>query len=128
MYGRWWFFRTVGDNGDAGRDEQQDNSPEATADRIVSMSTAFFDGYARQHPNKPPEDVARDFVDIIRGGFEKGYNEAASILKGLGVLEEGGTIATEIGKTFALVQQGYDDFLESKLQALQLPSSDKTQD
>ncbi len=107
---------------------QQDNSPEATADRIVSMSTAFFDGYARQHPNKPPEDVARDFVDIIRGGFEKGYNEAASILKGLGVLEESGTIATEIGKTFALVQQGYDDFLESKLQALQLPSSDKTQD
>ena len=98
---------------------QQDNSPEGTADRILSLSTAFFDSYASQHPNKDPEDVARDFVDIIRGGFEKGYNEAASILKGLGVLEEGGLVATEIGKTFELVQKGYDDFLQTKLDALQ---------
>ena len=98
---------------------QQDNSPEATAERILSLSTAFFDSYASQHPNKDPEDVARHFVDIMRGGFEKGYNEAASILKGLGVLEEGGLVATEIGKTFELVQKGYDDFLQTKLDALQ---------
>lgn len=98
---------------------QQDNSPEATAERILSLSTAFFDSYASQHPNKDREDVARHFVDIMRGGFEKGYNEAASILKGLGVLEEGGLVATEIGKTFELVQKGYDDFLQTKLDALQ---------
>ena len=98
---------------------QQDNSPEATAERILSLSTAFFDSYASQHPNKDPEDVARHFVDIMRGGFEKGYNEAASILKGLGVLEEGGLVATEIGKTFELVQKGYDEFLQTKLDALQ---------
>lgn len=98
---------------------QQDNSPEATAERILSLSTAFFDSYASQHPNKDPEDVARHFVDIMRGGFEKGYNEAASILKGLGVLEEGGLVATEISKTFELVQKGYDNFLQTKLDALQ---------
>lgn len=98
---------------------QQDNSPEGTADRILSLSTAFFDSYASQHPNKDPEDVARHFVDIMRGGFEKGYNEAASILKGLGVLEEGGLVATEISKTFELVQKGYDNFLQTKLDALQ---------
>ncbi|NLC99488.1 MAG: DUF5610 domain-containing protein [Gammaproteobacteria bacterium] len=102
---------------------QQDNSPEATAERILSLSTAFFDSYASQHPNKDPEDVARHFVDIMRGGFEKGYNEAASILKGLGVLEEGGLVATEIGKTFELVQKGYDDFLQTKLDALQNSAS-----
>ncbi|MDY0206709.1 MAG: DUF5610 domain-containing protein [Pseudomonas sp.] len=103
---------------------QQDNSPEGTADRILSLSTAFFDSYASQHPNKAPEDVARDFVDIIRGGFEKGYNEASNILKGLGVMGEGSPIATEIGKTFELVQKGYDDFLQTKLQALQENTAD----
>ncbi len=103
---------------------QQDNSPEGTADRILSLSTAFFDSYASQHPNKAPEDVARDFVDIIRGGFEKGYSEASSILKGLGVMGEGSPIATEIGKTFELVQKGYDDFLQTKLQALQENTAD----
>lgn len=98
---------------------QQDNSPEATAERILSQSTAFFDAYARQHPNKDPEDLVRDFVGIVRGGFEKGYAEAANILTGLGVMGEGSPIAAEIGKTFELVQKGYDDFLQTKLQALQ---------
>lgn len=104
---------------------QQDNSPEATADRILSQSTAFFDAYARQHPNKDPEETVRDFVSIIRGGFEKGYAEAANILTGLGVMGEGSSIAAEIGKTFELVQKGYDDFLQNRLQALQEQSPDE---
>lgn len=98
---------------------QQDNSAEATAGRILSQSTAFFDAYARQHPNQEPEDVVSNFVGLIRGGFEQGYSEATNILKGLGVLGEGNTIEAEIGKTFELVQKGYDDFLQTKLQALQ---------
>lgn len=97
---------------------QEDNSAEATAGRILSQSTAFFDAYARQHPNEEPEDVARNFVSLIRGGFEQGYGEAATILKGLGVLGEDSPIAAEIGKTYELVQKGYDEFLETKLQAL----------
>ncbi len=105
---------------------QQDNSPEATADRILSQSTAFFDAYARQHPNKDPEETLRDFVSIIRGGFEKGYAEAAEILTGLGVMGEGSPIAAEIGKTFELVQKGYDDFLQNRLQALQEQNPDET--
>lgn len=97
----------------------QDNSPEGTAGRILSMSTGFYEAYAAQRPNDDPEDVLRDFVDVIRGGFEKGYNEAAQILQGLGVMGEGSFVAEEIGKTFQLVQQGYDDFLENKLADLQ---------
>lgn len=97
----------------------QDNSPEATADRILSMSTGFYEAYAAQRPNDDPEEVLRDFVDVIRGGFEKGYNEAVNILQGLGVMGEGSFVAEEIGKTFTLVQQGYDDFLESMLARLQ---------
>lgn len=107
---------------------QQDNSPEATADRILSQSTAFFDAYARQHPNKDPEQLLHDFVGIIRGGFEKGYAEAANILSGLGVMEEGSPIAAEISKTFELVQKGYDDFLHNGLQALQEQSKTEPSD
>ena len=89
----------------------QDNSAEATAGRILSQSTAFFDAYAAQHQGEDPEDVARNFVALIRGGFEQGFGEAEDILQGLGVLEEGSPIAAGIQKTYALVQKGYDDFL-----------------
>lgn len=97
---------------------EQDNSPDATAQRILSQSTGFYEAYAAQRPNDDPEEVLRDFVDIVRGGFEQGYNEAASILQGLGVMGEGSVVAEEIGKTFTLVQQGYDDFLSAKLEEL----------
>ena len=53
----------------------QDNSPEATAERILSLSTAFYDSYARQHPGEDPEETAKNFVALIRGGFEKGLVE-----------------------------------------------------
>lgn len=102
---------------------QQDNSAEATAGRILSQSTAFFDAYARQHPNKDPEEVLQNFVGMIRGGFEKGYNEAANILTGLGVMGKEHNVASEIGKTYELVQKGYDDFLAAGLKALQEKNS-----
>ena len=98
---------------------QQDNSAEATADRILSQSTAFFDAYARQNPNKDPETMLNDFVGIVRGGFEKGYAEAAKILDGLGVMGKDSPVAADINKTYELVQKGYDDFLQTRLQALQ---------
>ncbi|MDY0249565.1 MAG: DUF5610 domain-containing protein [Pseudomonas sp.] len=104
---------------------QQDNSAEATAERILSQSTGFFDAYARQYPDAEPEEVLRNFVSTIRGGFEKGYNEAANILSGLGVMGEGSAIAADIGKTFELVQNGYDDFLQTRLQALQTDKLDE---
>jgi hypothetical protein len=91
----------------------QDNSPQATADRILSMSTGFYDAYARQHPGEDPENVANNFVSLIRGGFEKGFNEAKNILEGLSVLN--GDVASGIAQTYELVQKGYDDFLAAKL-------------
>jgi len=98
---------------------QQDNSAEATAGRILSAATGFFDAYAARYPDKDAETVLRDFVDLVRGGFEKGYGEAHEILKGLGVLGEGSDVAAGIQKTFDLVQKGFDDFLATKLAALQ---------
>lgn len=96
----------------------QDNSAEATASRILSLSTGFFDAYAARYPGKDPEAVAKEFVALIRGGFEKGYGEAKDILTGLNVLGENSTIASGIAKTYDLVQKGYDDFLAGKLSAI----------
>jgi len=96
----------------------QDNSAEATAGRIVSMSTAFFDAYAARRPDDDPETVLRDFMDVIRGGFEKGFGEARDILSGLGVFN--GAVEADVTKTRELVLQGYDRFMLERL-----PSSDQ---
>jgi hypothetical protein len=94
----------------------QDNSAEATANRILSLSTAFYDAYAAKHKGDDPEQVAKDFVELIRGGFEKGYGEAKEILQGLKVFN--GAVESGVTKTYELVQQGYDNFLADKLAAL----------
>ncbi|HRP24621.1 MAG TPA: DUF5610 domain-containing protein [Thauera sp.] len=96
----------------------QDNSAEATAERIVSMSTAFFDAYAARRPGDDPETVLRDFKDVVRGGFEKGFGEARDILDGLGVFN--GAVEADVMKTRELVLQGYDRFMLARL-----PSSDQ---
>lgn len=93
--------------------KSDDWSPEATAGRIVSMSTAFFANYAEGHAGEPDDEVARKFVELIRGGFEQGFKEAKDILEGLGVL--GGDIESGIMKTYELVHKGLDDFLAARL-------------
>jgi len=87
-----------------------DVSPEATADRIVSLSTAFFGQYKEQHPELDEQEALSKFTDIISGGIDKGFAEARDILEGLSVLE--GDVATNIDKTYDLVQQGLKAFVE----------------
>lgn len=91
----------------------QDNSAEATAGRILSLTTGFFDAYAAQRPNDDADQVAKDFVELIRGGFETGFNEATNILKGLDVFK--GDVESGVMKTSELVHKGLDDFLAGKL-------------
>ena len=91
----------------------QDNSPEATANTIVSSITGLFAAYSAKHPDTPPEQVAKDFVDAVRGGVEKGANDAKDILKGLNVLD--GNVESGIAKTYDLVQKGLDTFLSNQL-------------
>jgi len=92
-------------------DSGLDVSPKATADRIVTLSTAFYPQYKEQHPELSEEEAATKFTDIISGGIEKGFGEAREILSGLNVLE--GDIASNIDKTYDLVQEGLKTFLES---------------
>ena len=87
----------------------QDNSAEATAQRIVSLSTGFFDAFKKQNPDLDDDAALSKFMDTISGGMEKGFKEARDILDGLKVLN--GDIAGNIDKTYELVQKGYADFI-----------------
>lgn len=86
----------------------QDNSAEATANRIVSLSTGFFEAFKTQNPGADDDATLQKFMDTVKGGFEKGFKEAQNILKGLNVLQ--GDIASGIDKTYELVQKGFADF------------------
>ncbi|MEJ2795675.1 DUF5610 domain-containing protein [Iodobacter sp. LRB] len=92
----------------------QDNSPEGTAGRIVALSTGFYDAFAKQRLGQDPDKIAEEFTKVIRGGVEQGFKEARDILKSLQVLD--GSIASNVDKTYDLVQKGLDDFLAGKKQ------------
>lgn len=86
----------------------QDNTPEGTANRIVALSTAFYETFKKQHLGQDDSQVLKTFLDTLRGGVDRGFKEARDILDGLKVLE--GDIETNINKTYELVQQGFADF------------------
>lgn len=103
---------TFGDDSiQAAYEDGIDVSPEATADRIVSLSTGFLSLYQQQHPELSQEEAVTAFVDIIRGGIDTGFAEARDILTSLNVLQ--GEIASNIDKTYDLVQEKLAAFIES---------------
>lgn len=88
-----------------------DFSPEATAERIVSFSTQFLGSYREQHPEMDEQESLTSFIEIISGGIDQGFGEAKNILGDLKVLE--GDIADNIDKTYLLVQEGLQAFVDS---------------
>lgn len=103
---------TLGDNAiQSAYDSGLDVSPEATAERIVSLSTAFFSSYQQQHPELSQEDALTKFTDIISRGINTGFSEARDILSGLQVLK--GDVASNIDLTYDLVQQKLTSFIEN---------------
>jgi len=63
--------------------------------------------------------VLRDFIDVIRGGFESGFGEAREILEGLGVFK--GAVEADVMKPRELVLEGYDRFIQERLPAAAEP-------
>lgn len=93
-----------------------DVSPQVTADRIVSRSTALFSRFEDRYPDRDTKDTINHFVDTIRGGVEQGFSEAKDILKGLGVLN--GDIKTNVDLTFERVLDGLAEFQSRALSDL----------
>ena len=69
-------------------DEGLDVSPEATAQRIVDLSTGFFEAFKAQNPDEDEAVLLDRFMETIGKGIEQGFREAREILDGLQVLEE----------------------------------------
>jgi hypothetical protein len=105
---------TLGDNA-IQNSVSQDNTPAGTAASIVSESTAFYSAFQSRHADEDSGDVLNNFMSIIRGAIDKGFSGARDILKGLDVLK--GDIASNIDKTYTLVQKGLNDFEASQSQS-----------
>ena len=92
-------------------DNGLDVSPEATAERIVSLSTAFLPAYLDANSELDSETAVNQFIDVISGGIDQGFAEAREILDGLKVLNGG--IASNIDATYELVQDKLANFVEN---------------
>lgn len=94
----------------------EEQTPEATAVRILSFVMSMYEIYRGQHKKDDSPDaesaMAEKFVSIVQGGIDKGFKEARGILAGMQVLE--GSIASNIDKTYDLIQQGLTAFIETK--------------
>jgi len=85
-----------------------DISPEATAERIVNLSTLSYQAFKQNHKNESEAVVLDKYIKVISSGIDQGFGEARTILDGLNVLQ--GDIATNIDKTYELVQEKLASF------------------
>lgn len=93
---------------DAAVESGLDVSPEATADRIVSLTTGLFAAFQDSNPDLEGAGLVDHFVEVIGGGILQGFEEAREILDGMGVLE--GDIASNIDATYDLVLEKLEQF------------------
>ena len=85
-----------------------DVSPEATADRIVSLTTGLFSRFQEANPELQGSELVDHFTDVIGGGILQGFGEAREILDGMGALT--GDIAGNIDQTYDLVVEKLEQF------------------
>ena len=90
-----------------------DVSPEATAQRIIQGSAAFYEAFKAQNNDLGEEESLNEFINVISSGIDKGFAEAKDILDSLSVLE--GKIASNIDLTYGFIQQGLTTFKEQIL-------------
>jgi len=85
-----------------------DFSPQGTADRIVELSTGFYDSFKMQHSGEDEPAVLQKFLDTIGKGIDQGFSDSRNTLAGLDVLD--GDVARTIDETYSLVQLGITAF------------------
>jgi len=89
----------------------QDNSPEATAGRILSFIKSAYAMYSQNNKDDDQGASLDKFMSLIQTGVDLGFKEARNILSGLDVLN--GDIASNIDKTYELLKKGMADFVDS---------------
>lgn len=98
-----------------------DFSPQATANRIVSMAVGFFGSFQANHLQEAAADQIDEFAQMIKGAVKQGFSEARDILEGIGDLSP--EVAEDIDSTFSLVMSGIDDFAKEQHSALAEPAA-----
>ncbi len=99
-------------------------TPENTAQRIVDGSTAFFSAFQSANPDLEGEALIDRFIEVVGGGVTQGFEEAKGLLGDMKVLE--GSIADNIDKTYALVQEGFQNFRNQYLGLSNVADADTT--
>lgn len=100
-------------------------TPEGTAKFIVDMATGFYNAYSENHKDEADKEKLDGFMNLIRGGVEKGFEEARGILEALNVLNFG-QVGENVDKTYDLVQKGLDDFYNSQMSLLEQKQGKET--
>jgi len=88
-----------------------DTSPKATADRILTFATGFYDTFKKQNPNLSEEEGLEQFISKISAGIDQGFGEARDVLDSLKRLD--GKVKTDIDETYELIQKGLSAFRDS---------------
>jgi hypothetical protein len=95
----------------------EDTTPEATADRIVKGATAFFATYAKQNPQLEGEELVTSFMEQIRSGVQRGYDDAFATLKSLGAFDFEG-VQSGVEQTKILIEEKLAAFESAKRKEL----------
>ncbi len=94
-------------------------TPENTAGRIISGSTAFLAGFQTAHPELEGEALINKFMEVVGGGLQQGFEEAKGILGDLEVFN--GKVEDNFTKTLSLVEKGLENFRNQQLETIPQP-------
>ena len=97
-------------------DSNLDTSPRATAERIFTFATGFYQKYAEQHSDEDAEEVLSRFMTTIRNAVNQGFQEAQEILAGLSSFTP--EIEDVAKETYQQLQGMLDRFEQEQLDAL----------
>lgn len=92
----------------------EEHTPDKTAAKIFSAVVGLFEIYKKQNEGKSEEELVESFVKTVKGGIQKGHDEAIEVLQSVGVLEFGG-IKEGISDTMQKIDQKFEEWKKSKL-------------
>lgn len=105
----------------------QDHTPEKTAERIVNSVTGLFSAYEQQHPELEGEELVTGFMDTIRGGIQKGYDQAFKALEEIGAFEFDG-VQSGVEQTKLLIEDKLINFEQKLREKLGIETPEVTEE
>jgi len=97
-------------------------TPENTAGRIVNGATAFMPAFQKAHPDLEGEALLQEFMNVVGGGLQQGFDEAQGILGDLKVFD--GKVKDTFTATTDWVAKGMENF---RREFLGLPPLDEAE-